>query len=144
MRELHPVGMFLAEVIDHGTFEANTGTLQLGIMFKTEAGKVAAYLPFTDRAIEHTLKKVAAIGYSGPLENLNDGVMIGMKCKITVEHETDQNNELKDKVSWINPVDYEGGIKKSQDAALKLKKFNAMFAKHAPAPVVSDESDIPF
>lgn len=140
-RELHPCGLFAAEIIDHGTFRAATGTVQLGIIFRTEAGTITGYLPFTDKSIEHSLKKIAAIGYNGPLEKLNEGCMIGMKCKITVEHESN-NGEMRDKVSWINPIDYEGGLKKDPESALYLSKFNALFSQKFA--VKSTDENMPF
>ena len=152
-KELHPVGLHEAEVLDHAFFEAGTGTVQLGIVFQTSEGIITAYLPFTDAAAEYSLKKVAAIGYTGALEDLNNGeAMVGMKCKITVEHEEDLNGELREKVAWINPLDYEGGLKRSDKAAANVKRFNALFKKIAnKQPVASaaggdglDDADIPF
>lgn len=140
MAELHPVGLFDAMVLDHGFRESKkSGTLSLNISFQTEHGTLYTDLYLTEKAAEKTIEKLRAIGWQGDdLSELKDGTaMRGMKCKVTVSHETYEGT-VRARVDWINDQNYTGSITHDDEAAVKARMFNAIAKK------IKKQDSVPF
>lgn len=129
-REMHPAGYFRAEILDHGFSESTGGTPQFSVQFQTEHGQMRGFFALSDNAIEHTIKKIRAMGYAGDdLADLEDGsVLRGAFCIIQVTHDT-YNGTVSPKVGWVNPDGWQPGIKKSATAAANAKRFNALLKR---------------
>lgn len=146
MAERHPAGNFRAEILDHGWSESSTGTPQFTVKFQTEHGHVNGYFPMTDRAAEHTLRKIRAMGYEGDdLDDLADGsVLKGCFCQIQVTHET-HNGKTSAKVGFVDPDGYVPGVKKSAGAAANARRFNGLLKKITTSTTsAGDDSKPPF
>lgn len=143
MPTLHPAGDFRAEILDHGFSETQSGTPQFVVKFRTEHDTINGYFAMTDRAIEHTIKKIRAMGYEGDdLSDLEDGALLrGLFCSIQVTHDT-YNGQVSAKVGWVNPDGYTPGVKKSAAAAANAKRFNSLLKK-IPAGTPAKEGDAP-
>ena len=130
--DLHPAGTFRAEIVDHGFSESTTGNPQFSVQFRTEHDTISGYFSMTDKAIEHTIKKIRAMGYEGDdLADLEDGTVLkGCFCSIQITHET-YNGQVSAKVGWVNPDGYVPGIKKSASAAANARRFNSLLKKTA-------------
>jgi len=145
MEELHPKGIFNdVEIVDHGFREkGDPPKLCFYVRFKTEHGTVWGDFYLTDKAVEYTLPKIAAMGYDGDdLPELGDGtVLCGNIVQITVEHDT-WNDKTSAKVGFVNVNNHVQGPTHDEKAAASSKAFNAMFraAKKAAVP----EDDCPF
>lgn len=128
--EMHPAGDFRAQILDHGFSESTTGTPQFTTVFETEHGRITGFFALTDKAAEHTLKKIRAMGYEGDdLSDLEDGdVLRGCYCTIQVVHEP-YNGRTTAKVGFVNPDGWEPGIKKSAAAAAVARRFNSLLKK---------------
>jgi len=128
MADIHPMGVFIAEVLDHGFRESKEKkTLSLQIQFQTEHGTVYADLYFTEKTVEKTTEKLRAIGWEGEdFYELRDGqVLRGKRCQITVKHEVYEGS-TRAKVEWINDENYVPGLQHDDEAAVKAKMFNAV------------------
>jgi len=159
MNTLHPEGVYDAEVIDHGLTETrNTGTPQVAVRFRTDHGEITGYFFLTDRAIEHTVEKLHAMGFRGrSFAELNNNVLVGNRCSITVQHEEYQGR-TKARIAFVNEEGYEAQaeIRKSEAVARTASQFDALLRRSAgndsgqssrPARVEAyrDDSDsIPF
>jgi len=145
MPDMHPEGNFSAEVVDHGFSQAKTGTIQLWIAFETEHGTITSFLPLTDAAVEGSLRKLVAAGYTGTnLGELADGTMLrGNCCVITVKHEEYQG-VTRAKVSWINPEGWVPGPQRDETAAANASRFNGLLAKIQQDKAKSSKGDLPF
>lgn len=141
--DMHPAGTFRAEIVDHGYSETKAGTPQFTVQFSTESGTIAGFFAMTDKAIEHTIKKIRAMGYEGDdLDDLADGTVLkGCYCSIQVTHET-YNGQISAKVGWVNPDGYTPGIKKSASAAANARRFNSLLKKTALPK--ADDGNPPF
>lgn len=146
-------GTYYGMVMDHGfgPKEGETGTPYLSVQFKLEtmdthedAGTITAWLYLSDKAIEHTAKKLRAIGYVGTSsEELADGTKLrGLRCQVTVKNEV-YEGKLRSKVEWINPENYVPGVVKSEAAAKANSRRLDTLLKTIPAQDKSGAA-IPF
>ena len=135
-KKLHPEGMHLATVLDHGITKSGSGTPQVAIKFETEYGIITGWFALTHRAAEYTAEKVAACGFVGDsFADLNtDGLLVGNRCKITVRHET-YEGETRAKIQFINSEDYAGyEIERDMEAAQAARAFDALIKKQPKKP----------
>jgi hypothetical protein len=97
-------------------------------------GTLTAYLYLSDKALEGTAKKLRAIGYTGKdSSELADGTKLrGMTCQVQVTEEL-YEGKLKNKVGWINPIDYTPGITKSEASAKANARRLDTLLKTVPA-----------
>jgi hypothetical protein len=144
---MHSEGTFDAKVTDHGFAPGNKGP-QLWVKFETSEGNIAGWFSFTDKAAQHTVKKIRNIGYQGDnIEQLNDGVsMRGMLCSIVVEHE-EYDGKTRAKVAFVNRLGDTGGSLDRDDAAARnAARFNALLRqadKLEPTRVDEPENPAP-
>ena len=150
---LHPEGTHAAEVVDHGITKSQSGTEQVAIKFQTAHGYVTGWFPLTDRAVDYTIEKLVAIGFTGrSFSALNDGrCMVGKKCSITISHEV-YEGKTRVKIKYVNPEGYEGmEIKRDEAAARSVSRFDALLRKINPVDAAAtnrvddpDDEEIPF
>jgi len=156
-RDLHPKGLFKATIADHAYQTSSRGTATLAVQFETDEGEIRGFFALSDKAAEHTIRKIRAMGYEGDdLGELADGnVLRGNACQIDVEHDDTYDGTMRDKVSWVHPADYVPGMQRDEATAVNVKKFNALLKREpklAVTPVtggeadgnVPDDDDIPF
>lgn len=138
MSNIHPAGSYTAKVVESGLSTSKNGTDQVNVRFQTEHGSVSGFFFLTDKAIEWTMKKLVAMGFTGDsLADLNNGAIDGNECTITVKHE-EYNNEVKAKVDGVFKVGG-GGVKKEEGAAANAKRFDALWKK-----VREETEEVPF
>ena len=124
-------GYYMAVVSDHGygPKDGEEGSPYLAVKFNLETldtheaiGSLTAFLYLTDKSIEHTAKKLRAIGYIGnDASELADGTrMRGMRCQVQVTNEA-YEGKVRAKIGWIYPEDYTPGVVKGENSA----KLNA-------------------
>ena len=136
MSDIHPTGEFTAEVVDHGIATSKAGKPMLVAKFKTIHGYLTGWFSMSEKAIEYTVKKAVAMGFTGKsLSDLNDGkCLIGKECTITVKHE-DFDGKTSAKVDRIDPLGGGGGaeIKRDLAAAKSAAMFDGLLHKEQSA-----------
>jgi hypothetical protein len=155
-RELHPKGFFKAEILDHGFAKTDSGTNYFAVKFATllegeKVGEITGFFYLTDKAAEFTIQKIRAMGYEG--DDLRDlakvpPILQGRTVKISVEHH-EYKGEMRDQVASVYPEDWEPGLKKDDEAAVNVARFNALLKKEKPAvsqkkAAGAENDDIPF
>jgi len=125
---IHPVGTYEATILSHYVDEGqNTPTPYLAVKFQTTQGHVTGFFYLSDRAIEHSMKKIIAMGYTGAsMSDLNGDNMVGNKCVIKVSQEEYQGT-MRAKVGWVYPEGWEPGG--NDDVAKALTKFDGLLHK---------------
>lgn len=154
MAKIHTPGLFPAVVVEHGWSESKNGTPSLTVAFQTDEGMIRGWFYMTDKAAQHTIKKIRAMGYTGDdLRELGNGMCIrGNACVIEIQHEVGQDGQQRDRVAFVHPVGYKpgnGGVKNSDAAAANVARFNALLKKEptvAPAgsSATGEVSEVPF
>ena len=143
--ELHPEGTFNdVEILDHGFDESpDKGTLNFWVKFKTEHGEIGGRFYMSEKAIEHTCKKIAAMGFRGDdLNELAGGeTLLGKLCQITVEHE-EYDGTTRARVGFVNENHSTGNWSHNEAAALKASQFNAIWRAQKGNAASSDT--VPF
>jgi len=151
--EIIKEGYYRGRVLDSGfgPRDGDTGTPYLAVRFElspldaTEEqviGTLTAYLYLSDKALEGTAKKLRAIGYTGKdSSELADGTKLrGMTCQVQVTEEP-YEGKMKNKVVWINPIDYTPGITKSEASAkANARRLDTLLKTVKPTA----KDDIPF
>lgn len=138
MSNIHPAGTYPAKVVESGLSTSKNGTDQINVRFNTEHGSVGGFFFLTDKAAEWTMKKLAAMGFTGDsLADLNNGAIDGNECVVVVKHE-EYNGEVKAKVDGVFKVGG-GGVKKEEGAAANAKRFDALWKK-----VREETEEVPF
>lgn len=102
-------GRYRAKAVDWELGVAGTGTEQIAIRFELlddeQHRTIIYYGYFTDGALKWTLQTLRNCGWEGvDLDDLTG--LDSEEVSITVEHEEDQNGEIRAKVGWVNK---EGG-----------------------------------
>jgi hypothetical protein len=148
-RELHPEGLFKAEIMNHGFGKSSTGSEYFGVEFGTllegdATGKITGFFYLTDAAAEETVKKIRIMGYEG--FNLHElgvepPILSGKMVQIQVVHESYQG-KIRDKVNWVYPENYEPGLRKDVETASNVKRFDALLQKYKP--IKEDDKGLPF
>lgn len=156
MATLHPTGNFQAEITDHGYGTSDNAKRSefFWVKFKTDFGIISGKFYLTQAAIEHTIKKVRAMGFTGnQMEALADGTaLVGNRCEIEVTHKpyTSKTGENKffPEVGFVNPIGGGGrGFKRSDGAAANARRFDKLLARepiigqpaHDDGPPLRDE-----
>ena len=147
MAELHPTGFFDdAKIIDHG-FDTSSekGTLYFWVEYQTKHGRLTGYFYMSEKAIEHTLKKIAAMGFDGDdLDTLADGSKLaGNLCQITVNHE-EYDGQQRARVGWVNENNAQVGPTHNDVAAANAASFNAMWRKKKKGGGNTVQANLPF
>ena len=129
----HPIGTYTAEIAEHGLCKSkNAGTPQVAVRFVTMHGPIMAWFPLTDRAVEYTMEKLLAMGFTGnTFSSLNSDCLVGNKCVIVID-EDEYNGQKRPRVKFVNPEGDMGGgaeIKKDQQAAQAASRFDALLRK---------------
>ena len=120
-------GYYFATVTDHGygPKDGEDGSPYLAVKFELETmdtkeavGPLTAFLYLTDKSIEHTAKKLRAIGYVGNDGNeLADGTKLkGMRCQVQVTNEA-YEGKVRAKIGWVYPENYAPGVVKGESSA---------------------------
>ncbi len=146
-------GVYMGTVLDHGfgPKEGDEGSPYISVQFDLEtmdthesAGKITAWLYLSDKAIEHTAKKLRAIGYVGnDSDELADGTKLrGMRAQVTVKNEV-YEGKSRAKVSWIDPENFVPGVVKSEASAKANARRLDTLLKTVPATDRSGDK-IPF
>lgn len=127
---IHPTGYFDATILDHGFATTGTGAEQFFTQFQTEHGTIVGYFFLTDKAAEHTMKKIRAMGYQGgDLSALADGRELrGHQCSITIDHEI-YEGKTQAKVGWVNQLGETGIVERCDVTAANARRFNALLKK---------------
>ena len=142
MYSIHPAGQFEATISNHGYSMTSTGTHQFWVQFETKAGSLRGFFFLSDKAIEHTIAKIRAMGYDGDnLEELADGTRLaGLMCLVTVEHDN-YNGKTSAKVSFVDAWGTQRGAKRDNEVAAKVKMFNALLKRTEKGKPVRAEAD---
>jgi len=142
--------------MSHGVqVNERTGNTAVVIQFETEQGSIRGYFYLTEKAAEHTCRKLMAIGYQGDDlgEIANGQVMVGMECVIEVQLEVGQDGQQRDRVSFVHPKGWTGngagaGVKSSDNAAANIRRFNALWKcvkeRGAAANGAGSSEEVPF
>lgn len=149
---LHPEGQFDAEVLEHTINESKQGNERVVVRFKTEHSTIIGWFYLTNRAAEHTVKKLRAMGFTGDdlfVLYAESEAMVGNRCSISVEH-SEYEGKTSAKVVFVNPTGGGGGplMEGNKETALKAKRFNALLKREPkstpePATAMSGESTAP-
>ena len=145
MPELHPEGTFDdTKIIDHGFDESSEQkTPFFWARFETEHGILTGRFYLTEKTVEYTVKKIAAMGFDGDsLSELADGTALadGL-CQITVEHE-EYENKNRARVGFVNPNHSVMGPSRNEEVAANLKQFDALWKSEKKKK--AEAGDVPF
>lgn len=108
-RELRPEGDYKVKCVAHKFGRAGTGTEQIGIRLAVVEGPHKGthfiyYGFFTDNTIEHTIKAMRALGFTG--DDVRDvRSMYTSEAIAVVAHEADRDGKVRERVRWINGAD---------------------------------------
>lgn len=142
-RDLCPEGFHGAEILEHGWGAAKTGTPQFITDFLVmpdpakpeETWQVRGFFAMSDAAAEYTIQKIRNMGYAGDkLEELNGEppILQGHQVVIQVKHSVYEGKTTA-KVEWVYPEGWTPGMKKDENAAANVTRFNALLKKVKPA-----------
>jgi len=128
MADLHPEGVYKAEVLAAVLGESKTGKPQIIADFTTEHGRVRGYFSLSEKSVEYTAEKMMAMGFRGPSwsdVNLAAYSMVGNKVTVTVQHD-EWEGKFSAKVAFVNREDYSPELQGSELASANAKKFDAI------------------
>lgn len=107
-RFLLPASAYRVKCVDHAWGFTSKDKEQIGLQLQIvegdHAGKLITYYGFfTDKTEEHSLKAMRALGWVGnDIQKMES--MYTKEAMAVVEHETDDDGQLRARVRWINGV----------------------------------------
>jgi hypothetical protein len=105
-----PQGKYQAQAVEAALGETDTGKEQVAVRFKLLdpiegcQDSITWYGYFTDKTLETTFKALRTAGWKGQdLSDLSDlESQSTPEVVLVVEHEADQQNQVRAKVRWVN------------------------------------------
>ncbi len=140
-------GTYKATVLSHAISETKDGLPQAAVTFSFEADKrphtITWFGSFKEKALPITVKALLTCGLKG--NNPAGPLEIGKEVSIVVEEEIGQDNKVRSKVRWVNPL---GGVKNIISADLAKAKLSALegavMAARQESGMPGTDDEIPF
>lgn len=138
---MHPAGEFEAEIVEHGTETAESGTPGVWLKFATEHGFVRGDLWITENTANHIARKLRNCGFAGKsMSELDSDILCGNMVRIKVDHE-EFKKKISAKVNNIYPYQQQPANTSILDEALAKKTDSApVFKRDKPA----ENEEVPF
>lgn len=139
-------GTYVATVLNHAITETKAGNPQAAVSFSFSdadgSHQITWYGSFSEKAMPHTVKGLLACGLKG--NNPAGELEIGKEVSIVIEHDTDDDGKVRNKVRWVNSI---GGFQRAVAPDLAKSKLAnlegaVMLARQKLGLVDNDE--IPF
>jgi hypothetical protein len=140
-------GRYKAFVVDKIIGETKNGDPQAVIQFEVEVGDgtkqtMNYYGSFKEKAVEHTIKALAACGIKG--NNPADPVTKGTEVSVVVVEDVDLEGNKRMKIAWVNKPMGMGDAMDEMRAKNALSKFEgALAAMRSKTKIKNFADDIP-